>query len=299
VSFLTDYGLSDAFVAACHGVLLRAVPAVRIVDVTHLVPAGDVRRGATVLADAVGHLPPGTVHLAVVDPGVGTRRRPVALVAPGGMLVGPDNGLLPPAADLLGGISAAVELAVAPGTPATFHGRDVFAPAAAALVAGTPPDAVGVLFEPSSLVRLPVPVARLVPGAGVGGPAHPAGSVGSTRPSGSTPPPGSTHPAGPASSVLEAEVVSVDHFGNVALAAGADLLAAAGLRVGSRAMLGLPGGAAVAVAVATTFGSVPAGDLVLYVNSTGRAALAVNRGDAAARLLLAPGALVRATLAVP
>ncbi|MCL9797978.1 SAM-dependent chlorinase/fluorinase, partial [Frankia sp. AgKG'84/4] len=123
VSFTTDYGLADGFVAACHGVILRAAPDTRIIDVTHLVPPGDVRRAATVLAQTVGSLPRG-VHLAVVDPGVGTSRRAVALRAAGGDLVGPDNGLLIDAAERLGGIRTAVSLPVPAGVPATFHGRD-------------------------------------------------------------------------------------------------------------------------------------------------------------------------------
>ncbi len=250
--------------------LLRAAPTVRIVDITHLVPAGDVRRGSVVLAEAVGYLPPGAVHLAVVDPGVGTARRPVALATPGGALVGPDNGLLATAADVLGGISRAVELPVPAGTPATFHGRDVFAPAAGRLTAGTQVEALGPALDPATVIRLPVPRAEIV---GVE--------------------PGPGRPAGPGPA-LEAEVVSVDHFGNVALAAGPDLLAAAGLRVGGRATIGRPGGDALIVAVGTTFGSVPVGDLVLYVDSAARMALAVNRGNAADRLALTPGAIVRA-----
>ncbi len=95
VSLTTDYGLADGFVAACHGVLARLAPAVRVIDVTHLVPPADVRRGAAVLAQTVPYLPWG-VHVAVVDPGVGTARRGIALAAPGGLLVGPDNGLLRP-----------------------------------------------------------------------------------------------------------------------------------------------------------------------------------------------------------
>ncbi len=93
ISFLTDYGLEDGFVAACHGVAARIVPGIRLIDITHLVPPGDVRRGAAVLAQTLPYLPPG-VHVAVVDPGVGTARRGVAVAAGDSILVGPDNGLL-------------------------------------------------------------------------------------------------------------------------------------------------------------------------------------------------------------
>src|ERR687893_52048 len=103
ISLTTDYGTSDGFVAACRGVMARLAPQARFIDVTHQVPPGDVTRGAAVLAQTVAHLPP-AVHLAVVDPGVGTARRGIAVSTPGGLLVGPDNGVLPWAADALGGV---------------------------------------------------------------------------------------------------------------------------------------------------------------------------------------------------
>ncbi|WP_009480267.1 S-adenosyl-l-methionine hydroxide adenosyltransferase family protein [Rhodococcus sp. JVH1] len=127
ISFTTDYGLSDGFVAACHGVIARLAPGVRMIDVTHAVPPQRVRWGAAVLAQTVPYLPP-SVHLAVVDPGVGTDRRPIVVVTDAGVLVGPDNGLLRPAAEALGGVRSAYLLA-APEyrlstVSASFHGRD-------------------------------------------------------------------------------------------------------------------------------------------------------------------------------
>ena len=113
VSFTTDYGTADGFVAAVKGVIAGIAPDARVLDVTHQVPPQDVRRGAAVLAQTAPWLPP-AVHLAVVDPGVGTDRRGVAVVAGRSVLVGPDNGLLLPAASALGGVRAAYELA-APG----------------------------------------------------------------------------------------------------------------------------------------------------------------------------------------
>ena len=109
ISFTTDYGLDDGFVAACVGVIARIAPAARVLHVSHAVPPQNVRQGAAVLADTVPYLPSG-VHLAVVDPGVGTSRRPIVIETGDGLLVGPDNGLLMPAADQLGGIRAAYEL---------------------------------------------------------------------------------------------------------------------------------------------------------------------------------------------
>ncbi|WP_261562235.1 SAM hydrolase/SAM-dependent halogenase family protein [Frankia tisae] len=263
VSFITDYGLADGFVAACHGVILRTVPTARILDITHLVPPGDVRRAAAVLAQTVESLPRG-VHLAVVDPGVGTARRAVALRAAGGDLVGPDNGLLIAAAERLGGVQAAVTLPVPAGTPATFHGRDVFAPAAAELAGGTELAALGAPLDPATLVRLPAPHARL-------------------RPDG----------------VLEAEVLLVDTFGNVQLAAAGPLLADAGLHPPARARLWAvaldagdagtdPATRVTELAVGVTFASVQSGELVLYVDAAGMAALAVRDGDAARALAVAP-----------
>ncbi|MHB8421064.1 MAG: SAM hydrolase/SAM-dependent halogenase family protein [Myxococcales bacterium] len=137
VTLLTDFGLADSYVAQMKGVLLARVPAASLVDVTHLVPPQDVRAGAFQLWSAVLAFPAGTVHLAVVDPGVGTGRRAVAVRSRrGDSLVGPDNGLLAPALERLGGATEAVELRAPPQASRTFHGRDVFAPAAAALAAG-------------------------------------------------------------------------------------------------------------------------------------------------------------------
>ncbi|MDZ5443140.1 SAM-dependent chlorinase/fluorinase [Micromonospora sp. 4G57] len=253
VSLTTDYGLADGFVAACHGVVARIAPAARVIDVTHLVPPGDVRRGATVLAQTVPYLPAG-VHVAVVDPGVGTDRRGVALAAPGGLLVGPDNGLLLDAADALGGITGAVELTnpewLAPRVSRTFHGRDVFAPVAARLALGAPLAGAGPAVDPATLVRLPTPVVRRT-GAG-----------------------------------FAAEVLAVDHFGNVQLAAPGGLLdqLPERIRVGGRpAVRG------------RTFGDAAVGDLVVHVDSAGLVAVAVRDGRAVDLLAVRPGDVLSVT----
>ncbi|WP_229401394.1 S-adenosyl-L-methionine hydrolase [Micromonospora okii] len=253
ISLTTDYGLADGFVAACHGVIARLAPAARVIDVTHLVPPADVRRGAAVLAQTVPYLPVG-VHVAVVDPGVGTVRRGIALATPGGLLVGPDNGLLPDAAEALGGVTAAVELTnprwLAPEVSRTFHGRDVFAPVAARLALGAPLADAGPAVDPATLVRLPEPVVR------------------------------------PAPDGFTAEVLTVDHFGNVQLAAPGDLLA------------GLPARLLVAgrpAAHGRTFGDAAAGELVVYVDSAGLVAAAVNGGRAADVLAVGPGDPVAVT----
>ena len=258
VSLTTDYGLADGFVAACHGTIARLAPTVRVIDVTHLVPPGDIRRGATVLAQTVPYLPVG-VHVAVVDPGVGTSRRGVALGTPDGFLVGPDNGLLLDAAAALGGVTEAVELTnprwLADRVSATFHGRDVFAPVAARLALGAALSEAGPAVDPSTLIRLPDPVVEV-------------------RPDGFT-----------------AEVLTVDHFGNVQLAATADLLLPLPTRVRIR-----PVGGQVWERTAVhgaTFGDAPPGELVVHADSAGRVALSVNGGRAAEVLAATAGTLLR------
>lgn len=264
ISLCTDYGYSDGFVAACHGVIARIAPHARVLDVTHAVPPGDVRRGSVILADTLRWLPP-AVHVAVVDPGVGTGRRGIALVsgdagdAVSAVLIGPDNGLLLPAAHTLGGVRAAYELTDSayrlPTLSATFHGRDIFAPAAAHLACGVSPDALGPAVNPKSLVTLPAPLCQ----------------VDGQR--------------------IQVEVLNVDHFGNVALAAGTDELEAIGLRTGATATLRWPTGTE-PVLVGTTFADVAQGELVLLVDSAGHLAVACRGSSAADRTGLRPGTVV-------
>ena len=153
IVFISDFGLDDEFVGVCHGVIARISPHSRMIDLTHGVPPGDVRRAALILADAVRYMPEESVYLAVVDPGVGTARRAVAVEASGGaILVGPDNGVLSLAWDRLGGAARAVLIAspdvVLPTPSRTFHGRDVFAPAAAHVAAWRPLQDVGPPVDP-------------------------------------------------------------------------------------------------------------------------------------------------------
>lgn len=263
ISFTTDYGEADGYPAACRGVLARQAPHARILDVTHQVPARDVVRGARVLAQTVPYLPP-AVHLAVVDPGVGTARRGICLVTAspdgtGGLLVGPDNGLLVAAAEALGGIRAAYLLAEArfwlPTVSRTFHGRDVFAPVAARLAGGEPPTALGPPVEPDTLVRLPPPVVVVDAGR------------------------------------ISADVVTVDGFGNVQLAATGTDVAGSGLRVGQPVRVSV-GGAARPALLGLTFDDVGVEELVVLIDSAGHLAVAVNGGSAAEALLVRPGAVV-------
>ncbi|MFL6143392.1 MAG: S-adenosyl-l-methionine hydroxide adenosyltransferase family protein [Labedaea sp.] len=253
ISFTTDYGLEDGFVGACVGVIARIAPAARLIQVTHAVAPHDIRHGATVLAQTVPYLPP-AVHLAVVDPGVGTSRRPVVVVAPDALLVGPDNGLLLPAAEALGGVLSAYELTEPryrlPAVSATFHGRDIFAPAAAHLAAGVLPHRLGPPVHPGTLARLKPP--KTVASHGK----------------------------------LSTEVLGVDRFGNVQLAAaGSDLDGLAH----TRAVHVRAGYRDAAAILGRTFADAPAGIMVVLVDSAGHVALAVNGGSAAAELRCAAG----------
>jgi S-adenosylmethionine hydrolase len=183
ISFLSDYGLEDEFVGVVHRVIAAGAPDVTIIDITHQIPAHDVRAGALALWRAAPWLAPGVI-LAVVDPGVGTVRRAVVVevAAAGAVLLGPDNGLLLPAAASLGALTAAVELAPRYERGATFAGRDVFAPAAAALALGTDMARLGQPIDPATLAGTVVP-----------------------------------EPRRPADGSLRAEVLWVDRFGNAQL----------------------------------------------------------------------------------
>ena len=264
LSFLTDYGLEDGFVAACHGVGARLAPHAAIIDVTHQVPAGDIRRGAAVLAQTVPYLPP-AVHVAVVDPGVGTARRGVAVAAGDSVFVGPDNGLLSWAVAVSGGAARAFSLTNPrlwlDRVTATFHGRDIFMPVAAHLAAETELTAAGEEIDVAALVTLPAPE-RLV-----------------------------------REGIAEGEVLTVDRFGNVQLTITASDAATIGVISGG-AMVVRTGRHQLTLPYRATFGAVAPGELVAYADSAGLVSIAVNGGDAARRLGLPGGARVTIT-AVP
>jgi S-adenosylmethionine hydrolase len=268
VSLTSDFGARDPSAAICKGVVLTIAPGVTVIDITHEVAKFQVSDGALVLWCALPFLPVG-VHVAVVDPGVGTERLPIALeTARGDVLVGPDNGLLVPAADRLGGIVRAHALE----NPAyrlevissSFHGRDIFAPAAAHLALGVSVAELGRTLDTAALVRLDWPEPRATPGA------------------------------------LETAVVYVDSFGNVKLAGEpADLAAALGrLEPGDLLALAWIDGSDVRTAEVPwveTFGSVPPGVPLVYEDSYGRLCLAANQASVAALLGLRNGS--RLTLA--
>jgi S-adenosyl-L-methionine hydrolase (adenosine-forming) len=258
ISFLTDYGLRDGFVGVCHGVIARGCPQARVIDLTHELPPQDVHSGALVLASSIEYLPDGAVHLAVVDPGVGTARRAIAVLSrSGARFVGPDNGLLEPAVSVRGGAVDVVDIGRSPfalaGVSATFHGRDLFAPVAAALAGGRGLSEVGSQVEPSSLVALP-----------------------------------RTH-ASRDERTLVAHVQYIDQFGNLQLDADEDdiawVTAAGPVEVCSSAW----DRPALAIRHGVTFADVGTGELVLYEDAHRRPAIAVNRGSGAERLGLGVG----------
>ena len=261
ITFLSDYGLADEFVGVVHGVIAGICPDAHVIDLSHGIPRQDVAAGAAMLARALPHMPAG-VHLAVVDPEVGARRRALALrtIVEDRLLVGPDNGLLPPAAERFGGIAEAIEISASPWrlepVSATFHGRDLFAPVAARLAGGAPLASAGIPLEPVELV---------------------AAEQSRPRREGR---------------VLVAHVVAADTYGNAVLDAAHGDLVESGLKLGDP-IAARAGSRRIRGVVARTFADVTPGALLLYEDATGALALAVNGGDAAALLGVRPGDEVR------
>ncbi|HEY2935391.1 MAG TPA: SAM-dependent chlorinase/fluorinase [Gaiellaceae bacterium] len=266
ITFLTDFGLQDDFVGTCHGVIKAIAPDVQMIDITHGIPPRGVLQGSLVLANTIRYMPKG-VHLAVVDPGVGGSRRAVALEdAEGRLYVGPDNGLLVPAAEACGGIARAHELAnpeyALPSVSRTFHGRDLFAPAAAHLALGVALDQLGPPLDTDALARLDLPEPEL----------------GSSR--------------------IRATVLYVDRFGNVQLNLRREHLEHAGIEPGRQVELELAGERYYAVA-ARTFADARRGDIILYEDSYRSVAIAINGGDAGSMLHVSAGQELRIHLDAP
>jgi S-adenosylmethionine hydrolase len=257
IAFASDYGLTDEFVGVCKAVMLGLAPDVRILDIGHEIPAHDVRAGALLLVRAVQYLPDDCVLVAVVDPGVGTSRRLVGVEVAGGVLLGPDNGLLAPAVAMAGGARAVISLAnpdyqlPAPGP--TCAGRDVLAPAAGHLAAGVPLAELGSPIDPSTLV----------PGLV---------SLPEVRDDGA----------------IVGEVWWVDRFGNCQLNIDPEELGAGGVGEGAAVEVHV-GGEIRAARWVHTYADAKPSELVLLVDSYGLLALAHDRESAAAALRLKAG----------
>lgn len=258
VSMITDFGLSDTYVGQMKAVILSIAPEARIVDLTHQIPPQDVEEASFQLATAWAAFPPGSVHLAVVDPGVGTPRRPVAFAFGEQRFVMPDNGL----PTLLLGDRLPDQVVVLdrpayhrPHVSKTFHGRDLFAPVAARLAAGAALDEVGSPTGVESLVRLDLP------------------------------PTVATH------SVVRGPVVSIDHFGNCrTLIRPEDLpwpLTQVLVRCGSAVVRG----------IVATYGSVPEGRTLALFGSHGGLEIAVRQGSAAHAWGITRGMMVEVSTA--
>jgi S-adenosylmethionine hydrolase len=244
---LSDFGHADEFVGVVHGVVARIAPDVRLIDVGHGVPRGNIRAGALSLLRAIQYLPNGVI-LAVVDPGVGTARRPVAAATPWGYFVGPDNGLLAPAVAMVGGVERAVVLEAPdfqlPSEGATFAGRDVFAPAAAVLASGEAElSDLGGDIDPASLTPLLLPLVD--------------------------------HGDG----VVQGEVWWIDGFGNAQTNVTPEDLGMLGLAPGSDLMVRV-GSARHPIRWVEAYGDVEEGRPLVHVDSYGQMAIAVRGGRA-------------------
>ncbi len=260
ITLLTDFGERDTYVGQVKGVILARLPDVQLVDLTHRIPPQDARVGAIHLAAAAPHFPAGTVHLAVVDPGVGTARAPLAATAGGQFFVGPDNGLLAPALARLGGDvrvhRITNEFCRRRSVHPTFHGRDLFAPAAAELARGMPLNEVGPAVDSFVPLVLPEPV---VQGAAVRG-----------------------------------EVLYVDHFGNGVTNITAEMLPAG--PVSLQVTVGNEnekekGPETRGVPFVSTYADarLEVGAPLALIDSDGRLEIAVRNGSAAEQLGLVPG----------
>jgi S-adenosyl-L-methionine hydrolase (adenosine-forming) len=259
VTFLSDYGFEDEFVGVCHGVMLRIAPHIRIVDVHHAILRQDIRHGAIVLEQSIPYMPE-AVHLAVVDPTVGSPRRAIVIETNWDELfVGPDNGLLIPAAERAGGVRRAHEISdkrfMLTPVSQTFQGRDMFAPVTAHLANGVDPEELGPALDPSALVRLDIPGAW------------------------------------PHDDHLHAEILQVDRFGNLQLNLARPQLEGVGLADTSRFEIRLEGHR-LTVPLGSTFADVEPGEFVLVEDSYRYLSLAINKGDARARLRAHAGTTV-------
>jgi S-adenosylmethionine hydrolase len=260
ITFLSDFGLEDDFVGTCHGVIKRIAPEAHVIDITHGIEPQGILQGALVLANTLPYMPEG-VHLAVVDPDVGTPRRALALrTRDARVLVGPDNGLLIPAGEQVGGIEAAYEItnrryALDVISP-TFHGRDVFAPAAAHLSLGLDPAELGGAVAEEELVRLQIPRPE----------------IGERR--------------------IRATCLYVDRYGNIQLNLTAAQIESLGIVPGRQVEVELAVDRFYACA-ARTFAEARPGEIVLYEDAYQNIALAISRGNAAETFGVRAGMEVR------
>lgn len=256
ISFLSDFGYRDEFVGVVHGVLAKLAPESSVIDIAHEIPRGNVRAGALSLTRAIQYLPEG-VCLAVVDPGVGSERKAIAAKTPWGFFVGPDNGLLSPGVAMVGGASRIVSIespdAMIPSPGGTFHGRDVFAPAAALLAVGdTALEDLGPTLADDEVTPMLLPLTEIV------------------------------------DATIAGEAWWIDGYGNVQTNISPEDLDAVGIRPGEVVTVKI-GSSLHSVKWVTSYSGVEAGEPMLHVDSSGLLALAVRGGRAVESLNLAEG----------
>jgi S-adenosylmethionine hydrolase len=259
ISFLSDFGLSDEFVGVVHGVLAKLAPESRVIDIGHGTPPGDIKAAALSLTRAIQYLPEG-VALVVVDPGVGSDRKALAVETEWGFFVGPDNGVLSPAVAMMGGAHRIVSIdnpeARIPSPGETFHGRDVFAPAAALLASGEAAiQDLGPEVAPDQVQPLLLPLPEIDGG------------------------------------LVAGEAWWVDRFGNVETNIGPDDLAAIGLAPGATVTMKV-GASLHSVPWVANYSEVESGETLIHVDSAGLIAIAVRDGAADDELNLAAGMAV-------
>ncbi len=253
ITLITDFGLQDGHVGAMKGVIYSIAPHVRVVDISHMVPPQDVQHGGFVLLTAYPFWPADTIHVVVVDPGVGTERQAVAVRTAGGTFIAPDNGVL---SYVLAREQATAAVSLTNPTywhhpvSAVFHGRDIFGPAAAHLACGVPLDELGTKIAPESLITFPVPLPQR----------HPDGHI-------------------------TAHVQHIDRFGNCTTDLPGDWVDERGhwrVQLAGHEIVG----------ISHTFGDVPEGEPVALVDSTGFVAIAIRNGNAAQKFGLEVGSPV-------
>ena len=261
ITLLTDFGQRDPYVASMKGVILSICPEATIIDISHEIPKFDVRAGALVLAQAAPWFPPGTVHVGVVDPGVGTMRRAIAVVSERFIFIGPDNGLLMLAAlrDGLRAVYAIEKRAfMLERVSRTFHGRDIFAPVAARIASGLRPSEVGPEISDYVVPRFARPELR--------------------------------------GDKLFGEVMYIDSFGNIVTNISEDLLKRVGASDGSELAMKI-GDRHLRLRLRSAYGEVEPGSLLAIIDSWGMLEIAVNLGSAAEELGVGPGEPVEVWLA--
>lgn len=256
ISFLSDFGVVDEFVGVVHGVIAKLAPGSSVIDVTHGIPRGAVMAGALAMTRAIQYLPEG-VALMVVDPGVGSERKAIAAETDWGFFVGPDNGLMSPAVAMTGGAIRIVAIenpeAMIPSPGATFHGRDVFAPAAALLASGDAAlEDLGPLLSGDEVTPLLLPLPDVENG------------------------------------VVTGQCWWVDQFGNCQTNIGPDELSQVGLAFGAEIAVSI-GATAHKLSWRNSYSDAAEGEALIHVDSAGLIAIAINAGNAAETYRLAEG----------